>query len=272
MSSSKEPDSVFQGSMPEMYEAYLVPVIFEPYAPDIAARVAARRPAAVLELAAGTGVVTRQLAAQLDAATSITATDLNPPMVDHARSLGAARPVDWQQANAELLPFNDESFDVVVCQFGVMFFDRAKAFREIHRVLRPGGAFVFNAWDRIETSEFADVLTQALATMFPDDPPEFLRRTPHGYHDVDRIRADITSAGFDPASEIVTIDMRSPAASCRVPAIGYCQGTPLRSEIEVRGPGRLMEATDVTATAIAARFGETDIDGLIRAHVVTALK
>jgi len=203
MAAGKQPDSVFQGSIPEMYEAYLVPVIFEPYAPDIAARVAARQPASVLELAAGTGVVTRQLAAQLDPSTSITATDLNSPMVDHARSLGVARPVDWQQANAESLPFDDASFDVVVCQFGVMFFDRPKAFAEIHRVLRPGGAFVFNAWDRIETSEFADVLTNALATMFPDDPPQFLRRTPHGYHDVDRIRADIVSAGYDPASEIV---------------------------------------------------------------------
>jgi SAM-dependent methyltransferase len=272
MAAGKQPDSVFQGSIPEMYEAYLVPVIFEPYAPDIAARVAARQPASVLELAAGTGVVTRQLAAQLDPSTSITATDLNSPMVDHARSLGVARPVDWQQANAESLPFDDASFDVVVCQFGVMFFDRPKAFAEIHRVLRPGGAFVFNAWDRIETSEFADVLTNALATMFPDDPPQFLRRTPHGYHDVDRIRADIVGAGYDPASEIVTIDARSRAASCDIPAVGYCQGTPLRKEIEARGPGRVIEATDVTSAALAERFGEKDMDGLIRAHVVTALK
>jgi SAM-dependent methyltransferase len=271
MSAGEQSDSVFHGSIPKMYEEYLVPVIFEPYAPDIADRVATRRPASVLELAAGTGVVTRQLATRLDASTSITSTDLNPPMVEHARSLGAARHIKWRQADANELPFDDASFDVVVCQFGVMFFDRPKAFAEILRVLRPGGAFVFNAWDRIETSDFADVLTADLAEMFPDDPPQFLRRTPHGYHDVDRIRADITSAGFDPSSEIVTVDKRSPAATCRVPAVGYCQGTPLRNEIEARGPGRVNEATDRTAAALAARFGETDLDGLMRAHVVTAL-
>ena len=255
--------------MPDAYERWLVPSVFRPFAAELARRAAELTPDRILELGAGTGVLTRELVAAMPSAT-VTATDLNDAMVDLGR--GLAPSAHWRPADAMDLPFGNSEFDLVVCQFGVMFFDRPKAFREIHRVLRPGGAFVFNAWDRIETSEFADVLTQALATMFPDDPPEFLRRTPHGYHDVGRIHADITSAGFDPASEIVTIDMRSPAASCRVPAIGYCQGTPLRSEIEARGPGRLMEATDVTAAAIAARFGETDIDGLIRAHVVTALK
>jgi len=221
-------------------------------------------------LAAGTGVVTRQLATRLAGVASITATDLNAPMVDHARSIAADGAITWRQADAEKLPFDDASFDVVVCQFGVMFFDRAKAFSEIRRVLSADGTFVFNTWDRIEANEFADVVTEAVSTMFPDDPPVFLRRTPHGYHDVDRIRSDITNAGFDAASEIVTVDRRSRAASCDIPAVGYCQGTPLRNEIEARGPGRLTEATDLATQAIAVRFGATDIDGLIRAHVVTA--
>ena len=155
----------------------------------------------------------------------------------HGRS-GAPDQWTGQQANAEMLPFDDASFDVVVCQFGVMFFDRATAFT---RHL-PGAASwrcvpVFNAWDRIETSEFADVLTQALAVMFPDDPPEFLRRTPHGYHDVDRIRTDITSAGFDPVSEIVTIDMRiaaPPRATCRQSATARARRCATRSR---RGTG-----------------------------------
>jgi SAM-dependent methyltransferase len=241
-----------------MYETYLAPVIFEAYAPDIASRLAARSPGSALELAAGTGVVTRQLAAQLDAATSITATDLNPPMVEHARSLGAVRPVDWQQANAEMLPFDDASFDVVVCQFGVMFFDRATAFSDIYRVLRPGGAFVFNAWDRIETSEFADVLTQALAVMFPDDPPEFLRRT-HGYHGVDRIRTDITSAGLILCQDRDDRHAQPPPrATCRPSATARTR----RATRSSQGPDHLLEATDDPAALLP--FSETDIDGVIR--------
>src|SRR3954462_14914787 len=128
MATGQQQDSVFHGSIPEMYEAYMVPLIFEPYAPDIVDRVAALNPSTVLELAAGTGVVTRELAARLTGIAAITATALNPPMADHAQEIGCAGPVTWQQADAEKLPFEDASFDLVVWQFGVMFFDRPKAF------------------------------------------------------------------------------------------------------------------------------------------------
>src|SRR3954447_25211680 len=159
MDSRQQTDVVFEGSIPEIYEKYLVPLIFEPYAVDIADRVAANEPSTVLELAAGTGVVTRHLAARLAATTAITATDLNTPMMEHAKTIGTARPVSWKQADAQQLPFDDAAFDIVVCQFGVMFFDRTKAFSEIRRVLSPNGTFVFNTWDRIEANEFADVVT-----------------------------------------------------------------------------------------------------------------
>ena len=171
------------------------------------------------------------------------------------------------------LPFDDGSFDAVVCQFGAMFFpDRHRAFTEMYRVLRHGGSALFNVWDRIEHNEFAEVVTDAVAQLFPDDPPRFLERVPHGYHDPERIRADIDAAGFDPSSSIDSLDARSLAASCSVPAIGYCQGSPLRNEIEARDPTRLAEATTVAATAIGERFGQADIDGLLRALVITALK
>src|SRR3954469_5838657 len=127
MDSRPQTDVVFEGSIPQLYETYMVPLIFEPYAPDIADRVAAFEPSTVLELAAGTGVVTRHLAARPPTSTSTTAADLNPPMVEHASSIGTARPISWQQADAQSLPFDDASFDVVACQFGVMFFDRARA-------------------------------------------------------------------------------------------------------------------------------------------------
>jgi SAM-dependent methyltransferase len=272
MSSQHDSDLVFAGSIPDLYERYMVPLIFQPYADDLVDRLAALDPVAVLELAAGTGVVTRAIASRLPSST-ITATDLNQAMIDHAATVGTSRPVTWQQADATTLPFEDESFDAVVCQFGVMFFpDRHQAYTEMLRVLRPGGRVLFNVWDRIEYNDLATTVTDALTTMFPDDPPLFMARTPHGYHDPSVIRADMVAAGCDSTLTIDTIEARSRASSCNDPAIGYCQGTPLRNEIGARKADGLEEATTITARLIADRFGETNIDGAIRAHVVTALK
>jgi ubiquinone/menaquinone biosynthesis C-methylase UbiE len=136
------------------------------------------------------------------------------------------------------LPFEDAGFDTVACQFGVMFFpDRVKGYSEARRVLKPGGRLLFNVWDRIEENDFADVVTEALGQVFPDDPPKFLARTPHGYHDVDRIRADLVQAGFDDIA-IEPVAHISRANSPTHPATAYCQGTPLRAEIEDRGAPR----------------------------------
>ena len=263
-------DKVFAGSIPRLYDEYLVPLIFEPYADDLATRVAARRPRRVLEIAAGTGVVTRRLAAALGEGAEIVATDLNPGMLEQARAVGCVRPVEWQVADAMQLQFEDGGFDAVVCQFGVMFFpDKARAFAEARRVLRPGGAFLFNVWDRIEDNEFADEVTRALATLFPTDPPRFMARTPHGYGEPSAIAADLAGGGFAAAPDIVTETRRSRAPSPRHVAIAFCQGTPLRSEIEARAKGRLGEATEFATEAIARRFGKGAVDGKMQAHVVS---
>ena len=264
-------DTVFAGSIPELYNQLLVPLIFEPFAADLARRVAALRPERVLETAAGTGVVTRAMAAALPAQAAIVATDLNQPMLDRAAAIGTAHPVEWRQADAMQLPFPDASFDVVVCQFGVMFFpDRAHAYAEARRVLRPGGTLLFNAWDRIENNEFALVVTEALAQLFPADPPRFMARTPHGYHDEAAIARDVALGGFAAVPRIDTVAARSRAASAGVAAMAYCQGTPLRNEIEARHGASLAEATAASAAAIAARFGSAAVDGKIQARVVTA--
>src|SRR5256885_14920391 len=150
-------DIIFTGSIPKLYETYSVPMIFEPYAADLVGRLASRSLARVLEIAAGTGVVTRALASALPESVAIVATDLNQAMLDQAAAVGTKRAVKWQQADAMQLPFGDATFDAVVCQFGVMFFpDKARAFAEARRVLRPGGVFLFNVWDRIAENEFAD--------------------------------------------------------------------------------------------------------------------
>jgi len=267
---SPDTDKVFTGSIPKLYETYLVPLIFEPYAADLVDRLASRSLTRVLEIAAGTGVVTRKLASVLPGNVSIIATDLNQPMLDMASAIGTKRPVELRQADAMQLPFGDGTFDAVVCQFGVMFFpDKAKAFSEARRVLRSGGVFIFNVWDRIKENEFADTVTTALESLFPRDPPRFMARTPHGYYDRPTIERDLASGGFTKSAQIATVAARSRAESSRVPAVAYCQGTPLRSEIETRDASRLGEATDIAAEALARRFGRGAVNGKIQAHIVT---
>jgi SAM-dependent methyltransferase len=263
-------DRVFSGSIPKLYETHLVPLIFEPYAADLAQRLASRSPARVLEVAAGTGVVTRQLASTLPQRVSIVATDLNQSMLDYGASLPMARPVEWRQADAMQLPFEDQTFDAVVCQFGAMFFpDKSAAFSEARRMLRPGGVFIFNVWDKIADNEFADTVTTALESVFPQDPPRFMARIPHGYSDPPTIERDLRSAGFIAAPRIDTLTARSRARSPLIPAIAYCQGTPLRNEIEARDPSGPGDSTDFAADAIARRFGREAVDGKIQAHIVT---
>jgi ubiquinone/menaquinone biosynthesis C-methylase UbiE len=263
-------DTVFSGSIPAAYDTYLGPLIFKPYAQDIANRLSNLAAGRILETAAGTGIVTRELIHALPAGVSVVATDLNQAMLDHAATRLSSGRVSWQKADAQALPFADATFDAVVCQFGAMFFpDKLLAYREARRVLKPGGRFIFNVWDKIENNEFANLATAALATMFPTDPPRFLARMPHSYFDRGLIVEQVRAAGFANVT-LETVTRRSIAPSSREPAIGYCQGSPLRSEIEARAPQQLGNATEAAAAAIAGRFGNGPVDGMIQAHVITA--
>ena len=266
-----ETDRAFTGSVPKLYETYLVPLIFEPYAVDLVNRLPSGPLTRVLEIAAGTGVVTRRLASVLPESASIVATDLNQAMLDQASAIGTKRPVEWRQADAMRLPFGDGTFDAVICQFGVMFFpEKAAALAEARRVLCPGGMFIFNVWDRISDNEFADTVTTALESLFPEDPPRFLARIPYGYCDRPTIERDLADAGFIGSPQFATVAARSRAHAPRVPAIGYCLGTPLRNEIETRDVSRLGKATDLSTEAIAQRFGRGAVDGKIQAHIISS--
>jgi len=267
----REGDDVFAGSIPENYDRHMVPLIFAPFAADLAARAVALSPLAVLETAAGTGVVTRALAPRLAVGARYVATDLNQPMLDYAASRqDDGNAIDWRQADALALPFEDASFDLVCCQFGAMFFpDRPAAYREARRVLKPGGHFLFSVWDRIEENVFANDVTEELADIFPDDPPRFLARTPHGYHDKALIRRDLEAAGFSSIA-IETRAEESHAASVRIVALAYCQGTLLRTEIEARKPGELQAVTDYVALELARKHGDNSVAAKIQAHVILA--
>ena len=265
-----ETDRVFQGSIPALYDRYLGPLIFAPYAADLAARLTELRHGSVLETAAGTGVVTRALASTLPQEVAIVATDLNQAMLDHASRELVSDRVTWRQADAQMLPFPDGMFDAVVCQFGAMFFpDRPRAFAEAARVLKPGGRYLFSVWDRIAENEFADVVVSAVAALYPDDPPMFLARTPHGHHDTAALVAQLRAAGFG-TTGVESLTLESTAPDALSVAIGYCQGTPMRGEIEAHGAEALAAATRVAADAIAARYGAGPVTGRIRAYILTA--
>jgi ubiquinone/menaquinone biosynthesis C-methylase UbiE len=261
----------FQGPIPEVYERLFVPLIFEPYAEDLAGRIATFKPDNVLEIAAGTGVVTRAMAARLAPDIAIVATDLSPAMLDVAKSRQANDPrIAWQTADAMALPFPDERFDLVVCQFGAMFFPgKVGGYGEARRVLRPRGHFLFNVWDGLAANDFARAAHEALGAIFPESPPEFMARIPHGYFDEATIRAQLAEAGFsDIQFEAVAAESRAPTALQA--ATAYCQGTPMRPEIESRAPGALAEVTGRVAEVFAQRFGEGPVTGNIRAFVVQA--
>jgi ubiquinone/menaquinone biosynthesis C-methylase UbiE len=264
-----ELDKRFSGSIPAIYHTHLGPLLFEPYAQDLARRLAGFE-GEMLETAAGTGIATRAVVENLSGRISITATDLNQAMLDHAARMLDAPQVTWRQANADSLPFENGSFDAVICQFGVMFFpDKVAAYSETRRVLRPGGRFVFSVWDRLEENPLAAIVHQAVVDAFPEDPPLFLARAPYGYHDTGRIARDLREAGFAAVEmETVTADGRAPSATD--PAKGFCQGSPLRLEIEARDPQRLEEVTARAAEAVARSFGHENIVGKLQAHVVVA--
>ena len=264
-------DAVFAGSIPQLYDQKLGNLLFAPYAGDLAARLRSLAAERLLEVAAGTGIVTRQLAIDLPQAVEIVATDLNQPMIDHAAAKSAPPGrVTWRQADALSLPFADQEFDVVGCQFGVMFFpDRIAGYREARRVLKQRGRFFFSVWDRIIDNEFAETVTEAVAAIFPKDPPLFLARTPHGYCNIEQIREELSAAGLKDIS-VEAITHTSKAASPRDVAIAFCQGTPLRNEIAARDASRHDEATEAAAEAIAKKYGRGQIEGRIKAVVVAA--
>lgn len=262
-------DSSFTGSIPETYERAMVPLLFTPYAIDMARRAAQRRPQRILEVAAGTGAVTRHLLQELPDA-HIVATDLNEAMLEQARKVLPSPRVEWRQADAQRLPFPDASFDAVLCQFGVMFFpDKVLAFSEARRVLKPGGLYCFNVWDGISHNDFSATINHALAKVFPEDPPRFLPRVPFGYHDVDVIRGELARGGFTGAVTHEEVAAASRAESARATASALCQGSPLRTDIEARDAARLQEATDAAAAALAEKFGNGPIEGRMRAIVFT---
>ena len=262
----------FAGSIPEVYDNHLVPILFEPYALDLSRRVRDMEAASVLEVAAGSGVVTRALARTTDAGTSLVATDLSQAMLDQGIAVGTKRDVEWRQADATDLPFDDDGFDVVMSQFGMMFLpDKAQGFAEARRVLRPGGSLVFSVWDALDANGFSLAVHEVLAATFPDDPPRFLIDGAFGYHDEARIRADLARGGFGADVAFEAVELESRSSSAEAAAIAFCQGGPVRTEVERRDPMGLASVTDKVADVLRQRYGSAEVVAPMRAHVISVV-
>ncbi len=263
-----ETDKVFAGPVPQLYDRHLGPILFQPFAEVIAERLG-KTDRAILETAAGTGIVTRAITAALPQST-ILATDLNQAMIDVAAGKTPGRDLTWRQADAQSLPFEAGSFDVVVCCFGIMFMpDKHAAYREARRVLRPKGRFIFTVWDRIETNPLMHITDATVAALFPGNPPHFLARTPCGYSDQARIERELREAGFT-SVRIEEVQREADVSSSWEPAMGCCQGTPLRGEIEARDPDGLVRATDAVAAAVQEHFGNGSFRAPLQALLITA--
>ena len=262
-------DFDFTGSLAQVYDRYLVPMDFAPYARRLANQVNALAPRHVLETGSGTGVVTRELARILPSEVAITATDLNEPMLALARANINEERIHWKQADALDLPFPNCEFDVVVCQFSVMFFpDKLKGFRETFRVLRPGGCFLFNVWDSFQANanRALTIAANIVGSAVGRDPLTLLNPP---YYDEWQIRSDLVAAGFTEI-ELDKVSEPSRAASAREAATIVCHGSMLRSAIEAHDPSLLEQITDKVTEALLSRFGTGPVEGTTRALLATA--
>lgn len=266
--SAGERDRGFVGSVPEIYDRLMVPMVFAAPAASLAARVAEHHPRRILETAAGTGALTAALTQSCPLA-EVLATDLHQAMLDRAADRLRGSRVRFQYADALRLPVDPASYDVVVCQFGVMFFpDRVAAYREAGRALRPGGAWIFSTWDSLASNDFTRLVTHAVQGLAGDGSLDFMDRVPHGYHQQDRIEEDLLEAGFTSVSiEPVEAESVSTAAHA---ALALCQGTPLRGIIESHPRLSLEEATAGAERALRSEYGEGEARGRIRWLEVTA--
>jgi SAM-dependent methyltransferase len=249
----------------------MVPLLFRPYAEELAARAKEFQPGRILETAAGTGVVTAALAQTLPAA-KIVATDLNQPMLDVAMTRVRSSNVSFRQADALDLPFGDGEFDLVVCQFGVMFFpDKVKGASEARRVLRSGGHFLFAVWDRIDRNGLSDIANRTLHDIYPDNPPKFMERGPFSYGEPDQIERDLRDGGFT-SIDIETVELTSRCPSAEQAARGYIYGSPMGVELADYGEGALDRVLE-RVRHHARRFeGPNGFEASMSAHIVTATK
>ena len=262
-----EAGATIPDTMRETRERYLVPSLLQPFADDMARRLARLTLGPLLEVSAGTGVLTQALTSAMSAGLSIVATDPDRATVAYASVKPGMARVTWQHAEPQALPFLDAAFGIVTCHFAVATMPaRLRAFRETRRVMKPNGRFVFSVPGNIRHNPVALCVRDALHKLLPTAPPRYIEHGLHGYADNETIDDDLTSVGFTDAL-YTTVELPYAAASATDAAIGYCLGTPLRAEL---GAGSTTMAIEAVAQALQTRFGTGAINTTMRAHIISA--
>jgi ubiquinone/menaquinone biosynthesis C-methylase UbiE len=268
----KTASNLFSGEIPENYDEFLYTLFFEPYAIDLTERIIALNPKKILEVACGTGIVTQHLLKAIPPSATITATDINPGMLALAKQKVANDDrVKLQVVDAHVLPFEDNSFDCIFAQFGVMFYgDKPKAYAEAMRVLHPGGTFIFNTWAGLADNPIALIAMELLTEYFPDNPPSFFN-IPFSYFNPDAIKTDLMQVGFRTIS-ITNLSAVGKGASSMDIARGLLKGTPMYNEIAERNYDLLPVLIEELSIRLAKIYGNEDLEVPLKAMVVTAEK
>ena len=259
----------FSGMIPENYEAYLGPMLFEPYALYISAMIKKMQPQSLLEIACGTGRLTQYLPAVAPGA-AIVASDVSAAMIEYSKTKYPDLRVQWQVADGMNLPFENDRFDCVAEQYGIMFCkDKPLALRETYRVLQSGGVFIFSAWDKLQNNPVMHLCDLALPEFFPVDTPQFFK-IPYSYFDVAVIESDLRNAGFENI-KIENVKLKGAAIKAADVARGISMGTPLYNAIMYRAPHLLDDIRKKFEETIRENLGD-EFETSLSAFIITANK
>ena len=261
----------FSGSIPHHYEQYLGPMFFEPYAIEVSKRIDPSSVHIVLEIASGTGRVTRHLRERIPGTSKLIASDISQDMLSVAKEKLRNLDIDWQIIDAQQLPFNDNSIDLVVCCFGYMFVpDKPKAFAEAYRVLKPGGMLLFTTWNKLELNA-ASYTYRTAAKKYLQDPLSESYNLPFSMNDERAISSILQNAGFSKIT-IESVNKVSISQTAKEAANGLAQGGSIYNEIMKRNPAWIEEIKSIVEKKLAENFGAAPMIAPMSAVISQAWK
>jgi ubiquinone/menaquinone biosynthesis C-methylase UbiE len=261
----------FSGSIPEHYDRVLGPMFFEPYAIEVSQRIDPSSVNTVLEIGSGTGRVTAHLRNVISSATKLIGSDISEDMLAVAKEKLKGLDIDWRIIDAQDLPFDDDSIDVIVGCFCYMFVpDKHKAFAEAHRVLRPGGMFIFSTWDKLELNGASYTYRKIVKKLFEDSLPESYN-LPFSMNDQNAIKGMLKETGFSKI-KVERVDKDSISQTAGEAANGLARGGSIYNEIMMHDPSLVEEIIKELEKELSEKFGTSPMIAPMTAVVCQAWK